>query len=180
MEAIKQRLGKLEPVVYAALRIIAGAMFASQSGVKLVHVPYKGAAPALTDALGGQIDMIFASMVTALPYIKAQRLRALAQTGATRSRMLPDLPTVAEAGNLPKYEIWGWYGVYLPAATPKEIVTRLNAELARIVNSGEIRDKLVALALEPVGDTPEHFATFLKEDIARYAKVIKDAGIKLE
>jgi len=158
---------------------IAGEMFQVMAGVKLIHVTYKGAGPAVNDLLGGQIPLMFGPSPVVVPMVQAGRLRPLAFTGLKRSSQLPDVPTVDEAG-VKGYENSGWYGMYGPRGVPKAIVARLNAALVAIVQMPDTRERFAALNLEPVGSSPEQFAQFLKDDLEKYARIAKAAGIKPE
>ena len=142
----------------------------------MVHIPYKGSAPGMTDMLAGRVQLGFNTMLSTMPYVKAGRLRALALTSTERSPALPDLPTVAEAG-VPGYAATSWYGISAPARTPKEIIARLNAELVKILKMPDIREQLSSQGVEPVGNTPEQFAAYIEAEIAKWAKVIKDRKI---
>jgi tripartite-type tricarboxylate transporter receptor subunit TctC len=156
---------------------LAGEFFKRTAAVELVHVPYKGAAPAITDLVGGQIRMMFAPAVNALPLAASGKLRALAVTSAKRSRLAPDVPTVAESG-LPGFEVTGWYGLAAPAATAAAAVTRLNAETNRALASADMVEQLRQQGLEPVGDTPQQASAWIKAEVAQWSRVIRDAGIK--
>ncbi|MEO7728681.1 MAG: tripartite tricarboxylate transporter substrate binding protein [Burkholderiales bacterium] len=158
---------------------LAGELFNSAAHVKLVHVPYKGSGPAVTDLVGGQVQLMFANLTAALPQVKTGRLRALAVTGQTRAAAAPDLPTVIEAG-VPGYVVTSWFGVLVPAATPREIVVRLNTDLARTMSAPDVRARLASDGAEATVGTPEQFAAFINAEIARWTKVIKDAGIAAE
>jgi len=158
---------------------LAGELFASKAQIKLVHVPYKGSGPAVTDLVGGQVQLMFANLVAALPQVKTARIRALAVTGHTRAAAAPELPTVSEAG-VPGYVVTSWFGVLVPAATPREIVTRLNTELARTMSAPDVRERLASDGAEPQTGTPEQFGTFIRSEIAQWTKVVKDAGIVAE
>jgi tripartite-type tricarboxylate transporter receptor subunit TctC len=158
---------------------LAGELLNTLAGVKMVHVPYKGITGAVTDLIGGQLAVMFPGSPIALPQAKAGKLRALATTGAKRSPAVPDLPTIAEAA-LPKYEVSLWYGLLAPANTPQPIVQRLHAELTRIIALPTIRQQWAALGAEPVSTTPEQFAAFLKNDIVKWEKVIRDSGAKMD
>jgi len=157
----------------------AGELFNIVAGVKLVHVPYKGVNLAMNDVLAGQIHLVVIGVPAAGPHIKAGRLRALAVIAPQRLPALPDVPTVAEAG-LPNFEVTTWYGVLAPAGTPKGIVGRLNAELVRIMHSPELKDRLAAMATEPATGTPEEFADFIKRETAKWAEVVRQAGLKAD
>jgi len=158
---------------------LAAVMFASMAGVDMVHVPYKGLAPALTDLLAGEVQLMFSSVVAILPHIKAGKLRAIAVTGAKRLASMPELPTIAESG-LPGYEASSWYGILAPAGTPRDIVVRLNAELAKALEQPEVRNSLLAEGAEPAGGSPERFAAHIRAEMERLGKIIRDAKIRLE
>ena len=158
---------------------LAGELFASATRIKLVHVPYKGSGPAVTDLVGGQVQLMFANLVAALPQVKTGRIRALAVTGQTRAAAAPELPTVIEAG-VPGYVVTSWFGVLVPAATPRELIMKLNAELARTMSAPDVRDRLAADGAEPTTGTPEQFGAFLRAEITQWTKVVKDAGIVAE
>ena len=158
---------------------LAGELFNSAARVKLVHVPYKGSGPALVDLVGGQVQVMFSNLIAALPQVKTGRIRALAVTGEKRAAAAPELPTVIEAG-VPGYVVTSWFGVLVPAATPREIVMRLNAELAQAMRAPDIRERLAGDGAEPKVSTPEQFAAFIRADIALWTKVIKNAGIAPE
>jgi tripartite-type tricarboxylate transporter receptor subunit TctC len=158
---------------------LALEVFRLASGIDVIHVPYKGGGPALADVLAGQVQALFSIALAATPQVKAGKLRALAITSARRSSVAPDLPTVAEAG-LPGFEVIGWFGWLAPAATPKYIVNRLNAELVRTLKLPDVRDRLISQSTEPVGNTPQAFAAFMKSEYVKWAKVIKAANIKVE
>jgi tripartite-type tricarboxylate transporter receptor subunit TctC len=156
---------------------LASEFFKRQAAIDLLHVPYKGAAPAMTDLLGGQVDMMFAPAVTSLPLAAAGKLKALGVTSASRSALAPELPTVAESG-LRGFEVSGWYGLAAPAATPAAAVARLNAETNRALQSDGVIAELRGQGLEPVGDTPAAAAAWIGAEVARWTAIIRDAGIK--
>ena len=158
---------------------LAGELFASLAGVKMLHIPYKGSAPGVSALLGGEVMLGFTDTLITLPLVKAGKLRALAVTGPVRSPLVPDVPTMAEAG-VANYAVNVWFGLLAPAGTPAEIVSRLGAEVGRHVGSAEMRDRLTALGAEPVGNTPEQFAAFLKAEIARWAAVVRTARIRAD
>lgn len=158
---------------------MAVELFDMLAGTRLLHVPYKGLSPALTDLLSGEVQVMFSSAVAMLPQVKAGRLRAIAMTGSKRSAAIPDVPTVAESG-LKGYETGSWYGVVAPAGTPRHAIDKLSAEIIRITKSPQITNKLVEEAVIPVGSTPAEFSAYIKSEIARWGKVIKQAGIKIE
>jgi tripartite-type tricarboxylate transporter receptor subunit TctC len=158
---------------------MAVELFNMMTGTKMLHVPYKGLSPALTDLISGQVQVMFSSAVAMLPQVKSGRLRAIAMTGAKRSPALPDVPTVAESG-VPGYETGSWYGVVAPAGTPKPIVGRLAQEIAAISKSPEVNHRLVEDAAIPVGSTPEEFGAFIRKELARWAKVVQQGHISVE
>lgn len=158
---------------------LAGEMFKSVAGVKMQHVPYKGTAPALTDLIGGQIQLNFDTPITSLPHVRAGKLKAIAVTGKTRLASMPDVPTFAEAG-LPEYDFQLWFGVLAPAGTPKDIVNKLATEIARILTLPDVKENLMARAVDPKSMGPDEFGALIKSDLERYGKVIKAAGIKIE
>ncbi|HYC47386.1 MAG TPA: tripartite tricarboxylate transporter substrate binding protein [Burkholderiales bacterium] len=158
---------------------LGGAMFASIAGVEMVHVPYKGSGPALADLLAGQTQLMFSSVPTALPHIRGGRLRPLAVTRLTRSRMLPELPTMHEAG-LAGFDISLWQGIVAPAGTPRELVSKLNADVVAALKTTDTRAKLTAQGLDPVGNSPAEFAVYIKAEADKWAKVIKATGARPE
>lgn len=155
---------------------LAGEMFKSMTGANMVHIAYKGAAASVNDVLAGQAQLTFGDMVAYLPHAKAGRVRPLAVTTAKRSAAVPDLPTVAEAG-VPGYEATAWYGLFAPAGTPVEIVNKLNAESARILRTPEVANRVAALGAEPVAGTPAEFGEFIRNEMSRWSKVVRSAGI---
>lgn len=159
---------------------LAGELFNTMAGVKMVHIPYKGAAPAMADLLSGQVQLMFDNLANALPTIKAGRLRALAVTTLARSPFMPDLPTIAESG-LTGFDLTTWFGVMVPAGTPPDIVAKLNAEIVRALNTKDMRERLEKMGAEPpTNNTPEHFAAFMRVEAAKYAKVVRESGAKVE
>lgn len=154
-------------------------MFKALSGVKIAHIPYKGTGPALVDVMAGQVHMLFGNVLSTLGYVKAGRLRALAVTTVARSAVLPELPTITESG-LPGYENSTWHGWLAPAGTPPAILSRLNAELVKSAKAPDLQEKLAADGGEGVGSTPEQFSRHLVTEIARWRKVVKEAGVVLE
>ena len=158
---------------------LSGALFCSLADIKLVHVPYKGGFPALTDVVGGQIQMLFSTLLQSDAQRKAGRVRALAVTTKKRSAGAPDLPTMQEAG-VTGYEVAGWYGVLAPAKTPRPIIDKLNTEIVRILHSADIQGKLAADGSEAVGNTPEQFGAHIKSEVAKWAKVVREANIRAE
>ena len=158
---------------------LSGELFKSMAGIDMLHVPYKGTGQALTDLLAGQIDVMFAPAQTVMPQVQAGRLKALAVTSAKRASTLPDLPTAAESG-LPGYEAIGWFGLLAPVATPKSVVAKLGADANAALAEPEVRQKMLLLGAEPSGDTPEQFAAFIKSDMAKWSKLMKERGITPE
>ena len=156
---------------------LSAELFKSMAQVDMLHVPYKGTGQALTDLLAGQVDLLFAPAQTVLPHVKAGKLKALAVTGAKRAETLPGVPTVAESG-LPGYQAVGWFGLLAPAATPRSIVTQLSADVNSVLAQAEMRAKMMALGADPGGNTPEEFARFIREDQAKWAKLMGEAGIR--
>lgn len=156
---------------------LAGELFNAMAGVKMVHVPYKGNAPALADLVGGHVDAVFNGLTSAMPLIKSGRLRALAVTSLARAGALPDMPTLDELG-LKGFQAVAWNGLTAPARTPKEVIARLNADVLKVVRSPELAERLKAEGSDPVGNSPAQYAAFLRDEIAKWAKVIKQAGIK--
>jgi tripartite-type tricarboxylate transporter receptor subunit TctC len=155
---------------------LSAELFKSMAGVDLLHVPYKGTGQAVTDLLAGHVNLMFAPAQTVMPYVREGRLRALALTGAKRSESLPDLPTVAESG-LPGYAAVGWFGLLAPAATPRATVAKISADVKRVLAEREVREKMLGLGADPSGDTPEEFARFIRDDQAKWSKLMKEAGI---
>jgi len=177
----KENPGKL---TYASSGIgstyhLGAELFSSQTGIQWVHVPYKGAAPAIQDVLAGHVQVMFDNASSAIPNIKAGRLKTLGVASLKRYPTLPDVPTIAEQG-VPGYETTIWLGIFAPANTPQPIIQKLNKAIREAVNSTEYRDKLAFLDMQPVVSSPQELASLLKTDTAKWAKVVKDAGIKPE
>lgn len=177
-------MARAEPgkIIYASagfgnLTHLAGELFQVMAGVKLNHVPYKSAGPAVNDLLGGQIPLMFGPSPVVVPMVQAGRLRPLAFTGLKRSTQLPDVPTVDELG-IKGYAATGWYGLYAPRGTPRAIVDRLSAAVREMVQMPDTRARFTALNLEPIGSTPEEFAVFLKQDLQKYVEIARKAGIE--
>ncbi len=157
---------------------LAGAMLNSLAGVKTVHIPYKGGGPAMTDLVAGQLQLSYLTYTSSNGFIRAGRLRALGVTTAKRSPVLPDLPAIAES--VPGYDSAVWYGVLAPAGTPADIVARLNREFLAALKNAELRQRLIPEAFEPIGTTPEHLGDYMKSEIARWAKLVKATGTKID
>lgn len=178
------QLAKAKPgqITYASPGIatashMAGVLFVRGAGIDLLHVPYKGGGPAVTDLLAGQVNLLFGSVSTSLPLVKAGRLRVLAATSAKRLSTLPDVPTLAESG-LPGYEVVQWFGLAGPADTPRVIIAKFNQELVAALANPETRESLLKQGLEPVGGTPGEFAAHIKSELARWTRVFKEMGLQ--
>lgn len=154
-------------------------LFLSMAKLKMVHIPYKGTGPAMIDMVAGHTSVMAATILTGMPQIRAGRLRPLGISSAVRSAVVPEIPTVAEAG-LPGFESVQWYGLLAPAQTPKEIVNRLHAEMVRILQQPEIKERIAGDGADPVGTTPEEFARYIQTELVKWAKVAREAGIKQE
>jgi tripartite-type tricarboxylate transporter receptor subunit TctC len=154
---------------------LSGELFNSMAGVKLVHIPYKGSSPALADLLGGQVKIMFDNVPSALPHVKAGKLKPLAVTSAKRTAVLPDVPTVSESG-LPGFEVTSWFAIFAPAKTPKDIVAKLNGEVVKILKAGDVKEKLAQLGVDAAPTTPEELAAFAKAETEKWAKVVKATG----
>ena len=179
-------LGKAEPNRLnfgssgnAAAPHLAGESFKIATGIQMQHVPYKGSAPARTDLIGGQVQLIFDSMPSAMPHVKSGKIRALAVTTAKRSPTVPELPTIAESG-VPGFDISTWYGVWAPAGTPKDIVNKVSAEIAKALQQPAVRERLAALGAEPVGNTPEEFAAYCQSELAKWSKIVRESGARAD
>lgn len=158
---------------------LSGELFRSMAGIDIVHIPYKGTGPATTDLLGGRVDMMFGNVPAALPHIKAGKLRALAVTGATRSKAMPEVPTINESG-VPGYNVTSWLALVAPARTPKDIIDRLNAEAIKALNAPEGLKVLEPLEAEPGSGSPEDLGRFMRAEQAKWGKLIREANIKAE
>jgi tripartite-type tricarboxylate transporter receptor subunit TctC len=177
-------LAKANPRKYAIAALpsssshLGSELFKLQAGIDLLYVPYKGNAAALADLLGGQVQVMFNTLTIGMPHVQSGKLRALAVAGPRRSKLAPELPTVSEAG-LPGFAFNGWYGMVAPASTPRAVVTRLNQTLVKIVKSPEIAERMAAMGNEVVGSTPEEFDQLIRQEIPKWAKVIREAKITL-
>lgn len=154
---------------------LSGELFNTLAKVDMIHVPYKGSAPAVTDLLGGQIDIMFDNMPSAIQHVRAGKLKPLAVTTAKRSPQLPDVPTVAEAG-VPGYEATSWFGMFAPAATPAPVVAKLNAALVKVLADANVKKKIAEQGGEPHGEKPEQFAEFIRNETAKWSQVVKASG----
>jgi tripartite-type tricarboxylate transporter receptor subunit TctC len=158
---------------------LSGELFNVMAGVKMVHVPYKGGAPAMLDLVSGNVQLVFSTVSTAIGAIESKRIRALGMTGNQRFELMPDIPTIAEAG-LKGFEVNNWYGVFLPVATPKEIVNKLSAEVVKAVSAPDLKRRLLEVGIVAIGSTPEEHLAYVKSEHAKWGKVIKDAKISIE
>jgi tripartite-type tricarboxylate transporter receptor subunit TctC len=159
---------------------LAGELFKTEAGVDMVHIPYKGGAPAMQDLLAGQTQLMFDNLANALPQVKAGKLRALAVTTLKRAPSVPDLPTIAESG-LPGFDLTTWFGIFVPAGTPPETVARFNAEIVKALASKELVDRLATMGTTPPeNNTPERFAAFVRTEAAKYAQVVKSSGARVD
>jgi tripartite-type tricarboxylate transporter receptor subunit TctC len=158
---------------------LAGEGFKIATGVDMQHIPYKGSGPAITDLIGGQVNLMFDSLPSSMPHIKSGRIIAIAVTTKKRSSALPDVPTVAESG-VPGFDVSTWYGIWAPAATPPAIVRRVSSDIAAVVRMPEVRARLAELGAEPVGNTPEEFTAYNRSELAKWAKIVKDSGAKVD
>ena len=157
---------------------LAGELFNSMAGTKLTHIPYKGAAPATVDLLAGQVSLMFNNMLSAMPLVNSGKLRAIAVTSTKRSSALPDLPTIAET--IPHYEASGWYGTLAPAATPRDIIARLNAEMNKLMRLPDVAQRLAGDGVEAVSQTPAEFGAYLHNEIIKWGKVVKLSGASVD
>jgi tripartite-type tricarboxylate transporter receptor subunit TctC len=158
---------------------LAAELFASMARVDMLHIPYKGSGPAVSDLIGGQVDTMFDSVTSAAPHIKSGKLRALGVTTAKRSSALPGVPTIAEAG-LPGYELSPWFAVYMPAGTPQPIVDRINAALLQAMKAPEVKARFAGIGAEPVGSTPQQLAAHLAAEMDKWGRIIQERGIRAD
>jgi tripartite-type tricarboxylate transporter receptor subunit TctC len=175
-------LAKTKPLNFGSSGVggtghLAGELFNTMAGVKMTHVPYKGGGPAMVDLIAGQVELVFATAASAVPHIKAGKIRGIAVTTAKRSALMPDLPTISEAG-LPGFDANNWYGLMAPAKTPRPIINRLNAEVGKVLAMPEVKDFLFHQGLDPAAGTPEKFGAYIKAEQAKWAKVVKASGAK--
>ena len=154
-------------------------LFKSMAGLRMQHIPYKGSGPALADLAGGQVKIMFDTLPTGLPLVKAGTLRGLAVSGSSRAAAAPQIPTLAEAG-VPGFEVLGWYGVFAPAGTPPEIVRKLNAEIGAITSQSEFRAQMQGQGADPMNATPQEFATYVRAEVGKWGKVVRDSGARVE
>ena len=177
----KARPGQLQfsSVGSGTIQHIAGEMFKLQAKVNMLHVPYKGAGQSIIDLVAGQIHMDFGTIPPALPHVKSGRLRPIAVTSEKRFSLLPEIPTIAESG-LPGFDMSTWWGLVAPGGASKDVVARLHAETAKLLRQPDVKEKLANVGAEPVGNTPDEFGAFIRAERSKYAKVVKDAQIKLD
>lgn len=173
----RSRPGQLSYASGGSASLLAAELFRSMAQIKLLNVPYKGAAAAITDVIGGQVPLTFSGVALALPHVQSGRLRALGVTGRGRSPLLPEVPAITESG-VPGYEVSTWYGLFAPAATPRALVERLNAELVRILRLPDVRERLASLAFEPLADTPAEFTAVVRAEVVKWATVVKESGAR--
>ncbi|QUN27990.1 tripartite tricarboxylate transporter substrate binding protein [Cupriavidus sp. KK10] len=159
---------------------LAGELFKTQTRTFMVHFPYKGSGPALTDLAGGTVQVMFDNLPSSMALIKSGKLKALAVTSARPSPALPGVPTIAQAAGLPQYEASSWFGMLAPAGTPPDVIHRIQQEVTKALNAPAVRERLQAQGAEPVGNTPEQFAAFIRAETAKWAKVVKDSGAKVD
>ncbi len=158
---------------------LAGELFKSMAGVDMAHIPYKGAAAAMQDLIGGRVDLMFDNFASSAAQVKAGRVRALAVTTAKRSALAPELPTIAESG-LPGFDISTWFGIFVPAGTPRPVVERLHDEFVKALAAPDVREKMLNLGAEPVGNTPGEFAAYVRSEAAKYEKLVNASGAKVD
>lgn len=158
---------------------LAGELFKKVTGTNMVHVPYKGGAPAVVDLLAGQVSLMLDNSLSVPGHIKAGKLRALGVSSSSRSRLLPEVPTIAEAG-VPGYEFISWFGVFAPAGTQRPVISTIHGEIRKILEIPEVQEKLRSQGAEPVGNTPEEFSRLFQSDVAKLAKLIKEAGARID
>jgi len=158
---------------------LSAELFKSMAGVDLLHVPYKGTGQAVTDLIGGQIDVMFAPAQAVMPHVQAGKLKALAVTSPKRFDPLPSLPTVAESG-VPGYEAIGWFGIFAPAATPRDVVARISTDANKVLDEPEVKRRMLSMGAEPAGNSPEQFARFVRDEMDKWTKLMKERGITPE
>ncbi len=175
----KANPGKLTYASGSSSSSVSGATFAKQAGIDLLHVPYKSSPPALSDVLGGRITMMFIDVLTGLPHVKSGDLKALAVTTKKRSALVPDLPSMEEAG-VPNFDITSWQGYFAPAGTPKDIIVRVNAEIQKIIGKPEIKAELATRGMDAFSSSPEEMEKFVKDQLVLWERLVKDAGIEAQ
>jgi len=177
-------LAKTKPLNYGSSGVggtghLAGELFDTMAGVKMTHIPYKGGGPAMIDLIGGQVQLVYATAASAVPQIKAGKIKGIAVTTAKRSALMPNIPTIAESG-LPGFDANNWYGLLAPAKTPRAIVMRLNAEVTKVLMMPDVKSFLFNQGLDPAPGTPEQFGAYIKLEMAKWAKVVKDSGARAD
>ncbi len=177
-------LAKAKPLNYGSSGVggtghLAGELFSSMAGVKMTHVPYKGGGPAMVDLIAGQVQLVFATAASAVPHIKSGKIKGVAVTTIKRSALMPSIPTIAESG-LPGFDANNWYGLLAPAGTPRPIIMRLNTEVKKVLAMPEVKEFLFNQGLDPAPGTPEQFGAYIKSEIAKWAKVVKDSGARAD
>lgn len=158
---------------------LAGVLFSKMAGVNMVHIPYKGSGQALVDVIAGQVPLMFNNTASIMPFVRSGKLRAIALASAARSPLLPELPTIAETG-LPGFEVRSWHGVFAPAGAPREITARLNAEIVKILRLPDVKERLNAQGVELAGSSPEEFAAFVRKELAKWARLVKESGARID
>ena len=158
---------------------LAGELFKSMAAIEMTHIPYKGAAPAMQDLIGGRIQLMFDNLASSLGQVRAGKVKALAVTTAPRTALAPELPTIAESG-LPGFDISTWFGIFVPAGTPRDVVEKLHGEFTRALADRDVREKMLTLGAEPVGSRPEEFAVYIRAEADKYARVIRASGAKAD
>lgn len=181
IDYLKARPGQVNfsSIGYGTTQHLTGELFKSVAGVNMVHVPYKGSGPSMMSVVSGETSVTFDSVFLLTPQVKAGKLRALAATGTKRTPLAPNLPTASESG-LRGFDVGGWVGFLAPAGTPQEVVQKWHQHISRILQTPEFRERQISQGLEPVGSTPDYFAEFIKTEITKWGKVVKQAGIKLD
>lgn len=180
IELAKAKPGELiYGMATGSLPHLAGEMFKSMVGVKIVAVPYKGNAPVYPDLISGRVQFMFDALSSALPQVEAGKVRALGVTSAKRSQAAPDMPTLAESG-VPGFAADAWYGILAPASTPKEVIIKLHSETVKALNTPSVKERLHSLGYDIIGDSPENFSAYIKAEIVKWGKVVKDSGAKIE
>ena len=177
-------LAKTKPLNYGSSGVggtghLAGELFNSMAGTKMTHIPYKGGGPAMIDLVGGQVQLVFATAASAVPQIKAGKIKGIAVTTIKRAALMPNIPTIAESG-LPGFDANNWYGLLAPAKTPRPIIMRLNAEVTKVLAMPDVKDFLFNQGLDPAPGTPEQFGAYIKSEITKWAKVVKDSGARAD
>ncbi|HEY5580114.1 MAG TPA: tripartite tricarboxylate transporter substrate binding protein [Rhodoferax sp.] len=158
---------------------LSGELFKTMANVEITHVPYKGSAPAVTDLLGGQIDIMFDNLPSSIQHVRSGKLRPLAVTTANRSPELPNVPTIAEAG-LPGYEATSWFGLFAPAGTPPAVISKLNTAIVKVLGQADVRKKISEQGAEVYSETPEQFAAFIQKEVVKWGKVVRDSGASVD